>query len=92
MKDNERKLEADGGESLAEVELRKPRNLFVCVCARSVRTENMGTGRVRTRKRYCACASEERGHAKSQLRRIHALHTSPVGSLQDEYVLSLFLP
>ena len=32
MKDNERKLEADGGESLAEVELRKPRNLFVCVC------------------------------------------------------------
>ena len=23
---------AEGGESLAEVELRKPRNLFVCVC------------------------------------------------------------
>ncbi len=31
----------------------KNRGTYLYVCARSVRTESMGTGRVRTRKRHC---------------------------------------
>ena len=42
---------AEGGKSLAEVELRKPRNLFVYVSEEREDAERAG---MRSRKRHCA--------------------------------------
>ena len=55
---------AEGGKSLAEVELRKPRNLFACVreeCEDGEREDVEGAGSQAT---PCACVSEERGHGE----------------------------
>jgi hypothetical protein len=55
---------AEGGKSLAEVELRKPRNLFECVSEEREDGERGDGEGADSQATLCACMSEERGHGE----------------------------